>query len=135
VPDQVKSSGPGLREKLRVGRMRGSDVCGSVRIGERGTAGSAAVSLHFSLAVGSKPLAGLVFASDACHGVSPLAFCGETSQNTLGSEAWVTPRFGLAPTPVQAEAGALTQRIKLVAAASSPPICDGSACARWAVRI
>ena len=98
-----------LRELLRVRRMRGPDICGSVRVGKRGTAGSAAVSLDFPLAIGSESLAGLVFASNAGHGVSPLAFCGETSQNNLWSEAWVPPRFGLAPTPASTEAGALTQ--------------------------
>jgi len=37
-----------------------------------------------------------------------LAFCGETSQNRLSqSEAWVGPRFGLAPTPAETEVGAL----------------------------
>jgi hypothetical protein len=39
--------------------------------------------------------------------VSPLAFCGETSQNILGSETWVTPRFGLAPTPLAQKPGRL----------------------------
>jgi len=33
----------------------------------------------------SEPLAGLVLASGAGHLISPLAFCGETSQNTLWS--------------------------------------------------
>jgi hypothetical protein len=55
-------------------------------------------------------LAGLVLAFGARHGASPLAFCGETSQNILGSEAWVTPRFGLAPAPVSLGAGALSVR-------------------------
>ena len=80
-----------------------------------------------ALAKVAETLAGRVVTTGAGHLISPLALCGETSQNICGSEAWVTPRFGLAPTPVQAEAGALNQRIKLVAAASSPPICDGSA--------
>ncbi len=40
---------------------------------------------------------------------APLALCGETSQNSSGSEAWVTPRFGLAPTSVDAEAGVFSR--------------------------
>jgi hypothetical protein len=47
-------------------------------------------------------------------GVSPLAFCAETSQNTVsGPEAWVTPRFGLAPTPAETEAGAPRQGLRV----------------------
>src|SRR6266478_34573 len=96
------------RTRCRV-RVRGHRIPRQFRVGfaESGFAGSAAPALNAALTEIAKPLAGLVFASDAGHGVSPLAFCGETSQNTLWSEAWVTPRFGLAPTPVSAEAGAL----------------------------
>jgi hypothetical protein len=62
--------------------------------------------LNPSLAVGSESLADLVLASRAGHVVSPLAFGGETSQNRLSrSEAWVTPRFGLAPPTVRAADG------------------------------
>src|SRR5690349_11081375 len=64
-------------------------------------------SLNASLPEVPKLFAGLVLASGAGHGGSPLAFCEETSQNSFGSEAWVTTRFGLAPTPVSVEAGAL----------------------------
>ena len=42
-------------------------------------------------------LTDLVLAFGAGHGVSPLAFCEETSQNTFGSEAWVTPRLWISP--------------------------------------
>jgi len=118
--------------------MRGSDVCGSVRIGKGCAAGSATVSLHFPLAVGSESLAVLVFAFDAGHGVSPLAFCGETSQNTLGSEAWVTPRFGLAPTPAGNRSRGAYSAIQLLVAVcplAASSLFDGLMCQHQAVRI
>ncbi len=62
-------------------------------------------ALNSTLAVGSKTLGGTAVTSDAGHGVSPLAFCAEASQNMVWSEAWITPRFGLAPPPVQADDG------------------------------
>jgi len=64
-------------------------------------------SVEWALAEVPNRFTGLVLASDAGHGVSPLAFCGETSQTSFGSEAWVTPCFGLAPQPVCAGSGAL----------------------------
>ena len=60
-------------------------------------------------------------------GFSPLAFCGETRHNIFESRAVGHSALWIAPTSVSAEAGALIQRVRLVAAASSPPICDGSA--------
>src|SRR5260370_5761210 len=45
-------------------------------------------------------------------GLSPLALSGEAGHNSFGSEAWVTPRFGLGPTPVSAGAGPLNYGIK-----------------------
>src|SRR6202035_4645741 len=72
-----------------------------------GFAGSAAPALDSALAKVPKTLAGCVVTAGAGHLISPLALSGETSQNALGSEAWVTPRFGLAPQPVQAGSGAL----------------------------
>jgi hypothetical protein len=45
--------------------------------------------------------------------VSPLAFCEETSQDNLGSEAWVTPRFGLTPPTARTADGALNQLLRL----------------------
>ena len=36
-------------------------------------------------------------------------FAEKPAQNTFGSEAWVTPRFGLAPTTARTAAGALSQ--------------------------
>src|SRR5207248_696668 len=76
-----------------------------------GIAGIAAPALNAALTEVSKPLAGLMLTFEAGHLISPLALCGETSQNICGSEAWVTPRFGLAPTPVSAEAGAFNQQL------------------------
>jgi hypothetical protein len=84
------------------------------RLGEGSRAGLAAPALNAALTEVAELLAGLVLAFGAGHEVSPLAFCGETSQNRFSrSEAWVTPRFGLAPTPVQAEAGALIQLLSV----------------------
>src|ERR1035438_1288304 len=78
-----------------------------VRFTEGSFAGIAAPALNAALTEVSEPLAGLVFASNAGHGVSPLAFCGETGQNSLWSEAWVTPRFGLVPSAARTADGAL----------------------------
>jgi hypothetical protein len=49
-----------------------------------GITGSAAPALDASLTEVTKLLAGLVLAFGAGHRVSPIAFCGETSQNTFG---------------------------------------------------
>src|SRR5205823_7907553 len=76
-----------------------------------GFTGIAAPALNPALTEVTKSLAGLVLASEAGHGFSPLAFCGEKPQNQFGSRSWLTPRFGLAPTPVSAEAGALNQQL------------------------
>jgi hypothetical protein len=88
-------------------RSHGSE--GRLRLGlaESSFAGIAAPALDSTLAVGSKPLAGFVLASEAGHGVSPLDFCAEKSHNEFGSGLWFTPRFGLAPQPVSAGSGAL----------------------------
>src|SRR5260370_3122813 len=104
----LKHQGQRLCCGLRVGVV--SSQLGN-RFAERGLAGCAAPSLNTALPEKSEPLAGLVLASTAGHVISPLAFCGETSQNVLWSEAWVTPRFGLAPTTVDAAAGALSYRL------------------------
>src|SRR5207245_10343322 len=77
-----------------------------VGLAESGFAGSAAPTLDSALAKVPETLACRVVTTGAGHVVSPLALCGETSQNILWSEAWVTPRFGLAPTPAETEAGA-----------------------------
>src|SRR5438477_2756443 len=92
-----------------------------VRLTESRIARRAAPALNAPLTEVSKSLAGLVLALEAGHWVSPLAFCRETSQNTFGSEAWVTPRFGLAPPPVSAGSGALNQLLRLTAEVGSWP--------------
>src|SRR5207244_4825800 len=82
-----------------------------VRFAESRFAGIAAPALNPVLTEVPKSLASLTLASEAGHGLSPLAFCGEKPQNQFGSRSWLTPRFGLAPTPVSAEAGALNQQL------------------------
>jgi hypothetical protein len=80
-----------------------------LRFGESCATGVAAPALDSPLAVGSESLADLVLAFKTGHVVSPLAFCGETSQNRFsGSMAWVTPRFGLVPASAETEAGTLS---------------------------
>jgi hypothetical protein len=91
-----------IREEQIAGQLR-------VRFAESGMAGSAAPTLNAALTEVAELVAGLVLAFGAGHGVSPLALSGETSHNVLGSEAWVTPRFGLAPQPVSAGSGAFSQ--------------------------
>lgn len=71
-------------------------------------AGRAAVTLDSVPTVAARFLNCGVLAFRAGHVISPLALCGETSQNSFGSEAWVTPRFGLAPLTVPAGNGALS---------------------------
>jgi len=99
-------------ERLGCGFRRGvvRSKFRSGRISKRCRTGRTAPSLNLALTVGSKSFATLVLASEADHLISPLAFCGETSQNICGSEAWVTPRFGLAPPTVAAGSGALIKR-------------------------
>ena len=80
-----------------------------VGFAESGLARIAAPTLDAALTEVPEPRAGLLFTSDTGHAVPPLAFCGETGQNTIGSQAWVTPRFGLDPQPVDAGSGALSQ--------------------------
>jgi len=82
-----------------------SQLC--VRFAERGFAGSAAPPLDAALTEVPKLCAVVVLASTAGHGQSPLAFCGESRQNLIGSEVRLTPRFGLAPQPVSAGYGAV----------------------------
>jgi hypothetical protein len=80
-----------------------------VRFAEGGIAGLAAPALDAALTEVPKSFTGLVLAFSAGHGFSPLAFCGESRQNILGSEERLTPRFGLAPQPVSAGSGAFSQ--------------------------
>ena len=81
-----------------------------VRFAEGSFTGCAAPTLDAALTKVPKSFAGLVLTSFTGHLISPLALGGETSQNSFGSEAWVTPRFGLAPQPVSAGSGALIVR-------------------------
>jgi hypothetical protein len=82
-----------------------------VRFAESGFAGSAAPTLNPALTEVSEPLAGLVLASTAGHGQSPLDFCGESRHNLFGSGVRLTPRSGLAPQPVSAGSGALIVKV------------------------
>jgi len=84
-----------------------------VKFAESGFAGIAAPALNAALTEVAESFAGLVLASDAGHGFSPLAFCGEKPQNQFGSRSWLTPRFGLAPPPVSAGSGALVKHYDL----------------------
>ena len=72
-----------------------------VRFAESGFTGIAAPALNPVLTEVPKSLASLTLASEAGHGLSPLAFCGEKPQNQFGSGLRLTPRSGLAPTPVE----------------------------------
>src|SRR5438270_8836303 len=87
------------------------DELGRVGIGKGRIAGCAAPALDTVLTVVTEPLGGSVITSDAGHGRSPLAFCGESRQNLFGSGLRLTPRFGLAPTTVRAAAGAFNQQL------------------------
>jgi hypothetical protein len=78
-----------------------------VRFAESGIAGSTAPALDAPLTEVAELFAGLVLAANASHGVSPLDFLAEKRHNEFGSGSWLTPRFGLAPQPVQAGSGAL----------------------------
>jgi len=70
-------------------------------------AGCAAPALNAALTEVTKFLADLVLALYARHGFSPLDFCGRKPHTHFGSGVRLTPRFGLAPPPVQAGSGAL----------------------------
>ena len=96
----------GSRQHRVTGKFR-------VKFAESGFAGIAAPALNAALTEVAESFAGLVLASDAGHGFSPLAFCGEKPQNQFGSRSWLTPRFGLAPPPVSAGSGALVKHYDL----------------------
>ena len=97
---------------------QGKNLCGGFRrgvvssefgfvLGKRNFAGSATEPLNVALSV-VPGLADRMITAFAGHVISPLALSGETSQNRSSwSEAWLTPRFGLAPQPVDAGSGAL----------------------------
>lgn len=98
---------------------QGKNLCGGFRrgvvgselgfvLGKRNFAGRATIPLNVALSVAPE-LAGRVVTAFAGHVISPLALSGETSHNKGSwSEAWSTPRFGLAPQPVDAGSGALS---------------------------
>jgi hypothetical protein len=67
-----------------------------LRFTEGRLAGLAAPALDAALTKVPESLAGLVLASFASHGFSPLDFSAELSHNEFGSGLWFTPRFGLA---------------------------------------
>ena len=92
--------------RVRLGRER---IAGELGVGFRKSvlAGSAFPALDAALTEGTSFNAVRVLASDAGHGFSPLDFCGKKPHTHFGSGVRLTPRFGLAPTPVQAEAGVL----------------------------
>lgn len=91
----------------------GSKQGSRLRFRKRCRTGCTAVTLDSLLSVNAKLLDCLVIAFPARHGFSPLALCGGKADNKFGSEWRLTPRFGLAPLPVEAGSGALSQRIKL----------------------
>ncbi len=76
------------RPHRRLG-IRGHRRAGQPRVGfaESGIAGSAAPTLDSALTEVPETLAGRVVTTGAGHVISPLALCGETSQNICGSEA------------------------------------------------
>src|SRR5438552_13262219 len=90
----------GLRQHRLAGKFR-------VRFAKGGFAGITAPALNAALAEETESFTSLVLASEAGHGLSPLAFCGEKPQNQFGSRSWLTPRFGLAPAKAATDAGAL----------------------------
>src|SRR5271157_1757785 len=113
----VQSSQPGDGPHAHSLKHHRKSFCGSLRIGvmgsefgfilgERDFAGSAAIPLNVAFAVGSKPARSVVTTS-ACHGLFPLAFCWRKAQNQFDGLEIGLPDFCLAPTSVDAEAGAL----------------------------
>ena len=82
---------------------------GRLRLGlaEGHMAGIAAPALDAALTEVPKSLAGLVLASGAGHGVSPLAFLRRKRHNLIEVQSWASSAIELAPQPVQAGSGAL----------------------------
>jgi hypothetical protein len=95
------------RCRIGIGNHRGASES-FVGIAESGIAGSAAPALNPALTKVTEPLAGLVLASDAGHWLFSACAEREKPYNRFESGVRLTPRSGLAPTPVQAEAGALS---------------------------
>src|SRR5438105_3623628 len=91
---------------VRPRQHRGASQFG-VRFTESGFTGIAAPPLDAALTEMTEPLAGVVLASDAGHGFSPLDCYGEKPENLIGARTSGSPlRFGLAPADVCAAAGA-----------------------------
>src|SRR5579864_2187929 len=74
-------------------------------------AGCAAVTLDSVTTVTAKLLNGGVLAFNARHGAFPLEFLREKPENEIGSESWLTPRFGLVPAKGATDAGTLAYRV------------------------
>src|SRR5271157_1544177 len=100
----LKHHRKGFRSDLRVGvmvaQLRG-------RFGEGNLADLAAIPLNAALSVGSRP-ADYVMTTFARHGLFPLAFSLGKAQNQVEGTEIGLPGFCLAPTSVDAEAGALS---------------------------
>jgi len=79
-----------------------------VRLRKPRLTGSAFPALNAAFTEGTCLYAGDVLASDTGHGLFSACVGREKPYNQLGSGLRLTPRFGLAPTPVSAEAGALS---------------------------
>jgi hypothetical protein len=83
-----------------------------VGFAEGGIAGLAAPTLDAALTEVTELFAGLVLASYAGHGFSPLDFSAELSHNEFGSGSWLTPRSGLAlPTAPTGDRAAFSQLV------------------------
>src|SRR5579872_308111 len=80
-------------------------------IAEGSRAGGTAITASF-VAIEAELLNGLMLAFAARHGLFPLEFCGEKADNEVGSELWLTPRFGLALPTASTESRALLCSIK-----------------------
>ncbi len=103
----LKHHGKSLRRRLRVGVVV-AEFGSGFRKGE--FAGNAAIPLNMALSVGAK-LTDYVVTAFAGHDVFPLRFSGESATISLRLDLWLTPRFGLAPPPVDAGSGALTYKL------------------------
>jgi len=98
--------------RKRLNRFCGVSVMGSQfgsSFAERRVTGLAAPALNAAFSGVSEPLAAAMLASDAGHGLFSACVEREKPYNEFGSKVRLAPRFGLAPQPVSAGSGALTQ--------------------------
>jgi hypothetical protein len=108
-----RSNGAALKQAMqslhRGIRLREKSVSRElgVRLRESILTGSAFPALNVALAEGTSLNAGRVLASDTSHGLFSACVKRESRYNEFGSESRLTPRFGLAPQPVQAGYGAI----------------------------